>query len=762
MSIYWALDRFVSRHTLMQAFVNTSPQLLSATARSRLGVRLMLLLSLLMISFSLRAAPVSLEQSWQYRWGDSPFSATGVPLWTQESGGPDWHAIDFPSNPPDRQSRTNVWYRTVLPDGDWRDPVLYIYSVDLIVEVYLDGQRIYHYGEFDQEGKGHFQGWPWHMITLPEDAAGKPIYFRIYSDYLDIGLWGEVKIMERMALYDQVSEQSVENLIITVFCLLVTLLAALFALIGAERRLFLAVALFSAASAGLSLSGSPFKQIILNAALFWEYISAGSYYLLPLAMAMLLSETFKPQRHRFLQALQWFFLAFVTAALGLSLSGWVNLSDTYPVFDAFFAILVPLMLAMMVRKLRPHNLEERVILAACGLFTLLLLLDMAVAHSWIEWRHIPVDWGALVFVLAVISLSLRHYIGTQHSLTRLNTTLEAQVRERTRKLQQLADLESARARALEFGNQKSRLLDQLTGQIEAQADVESALTLLEQGLAEFCAPVPGVCYRREGQEERYRMSEHWGNSAQSLPVQAINSVILPHPGWHSFNLSYQHPHAGQQVAAIICINLGSDTIDFEEPQVYTLTTLFTRAVERMGLALSRIALQEALSRLSYEDALTGLHNRRYLDEMLPREFLLAQRNQTPLTLMICDIDHFKRLNDTHGHAAGDVVLKEVGKQLRDTFRQTDIISRYGGEEFVVVMPGADLDNCQRRSEQLREQLSKLDIMYEGKSLGPVTLSAGICSLSADTATPEQLLQQADNALYAAKHQGRNRVICASV
>lgn len=745
----------------MQAFIKTSPQLLRASVWSRLGVHL-LLLSLLTISLSLRAEPVKLDQNWEYRWGDSSFSATGVPLWTQEANGPNWHAIDFPSNPPDRQGRTNVWYRTVLPEGDWRDPVLYIYSVDLIVEVYLDGERIYHYGEFDSAGKGHFQGWPWHMITLPQDTAGKPIYFRIFSNYMDIGLWGEVKVMDRMVLYDQVSEQSVESLIITVFSLLVTLLAVLFALLGTERRLFFAVALFSAASAGLSISGSPIKQIILHAALLWEYISAGSYYLLPLAMAILLSEMFRPHRYPFLRAMQWFFLTFVTGALGLSLLGWVNLSDTYPLFDAFFAILVPLMLVMMVRKLRPHNLEERVILGASGLFTLLLLLDMAVAHSWIEWRQIPVDWGALVFVLAIISLSLRHYMRTQHALTRLNSTLEAQVRERTRKLQQLADLESSRARTLEFGNQKSRLLDRLTGQIEAQADVEAAVTSLGKGLAEFCNPVPGGFYHHEGPEERYRLTEHWGDSAKWLPELAINNVILPHPGWHSFNVSYQHPHAGQQVAAIICINLASETIDFEESQTSTLETLFTRSVERMSLALSRIALQEALSRLSYEDALTGLHNRRYLDEMLPREFLLAQRNATPLALMICDIDHFKQLNDTHGHAAGDVVLKEVGKQLRRAFRQTDIISRYGGEEFVVVMPGADLRNCQQRSEQLRDQLSKLLIIYEGESLEPVTLSAGICNLSIETATPEQLLQHADNALYTAKHQGRNRVICASL
>src|SRR5690554_7813760 len=114
-----------------------------------------------------------------------------MPLWTIETDAVQWQAIDFTANPPGRNGQENIWYKTLIPQDEWRDPVLYISSIDLIVEAYVDGKRIYHYGEFDAEGKGRFEGWPWHMIPLPADAAGKPIYFRIYSDYIDIGFWGE-------------------------------------------------------------------------------------------------------------------------------------------------------------------------------------------------------------------------------------------------------------------------------------------------------------------------------------------------------------------------------------------------------------------------------------------------------------------------------------------------------------------------------------------------------------------------------------------
>ncbi|HCC81117.1 MAG TPA: GGDEF domain-containing protein, partial [Methylophaga sp.] len=92
-----------------------------------------------------------------------------------------------------------IWYRTTLPDINLIDPVVFISSIDLIAEVYLDQQLIYRFGEFDAEGKGEYAGWPWHIIGLPDDFAGRTLYFRVYSDYTDIGLWGEKKLLERSA-----------------------------------------------------------------------------------------------------------------------------------------------------------------------------------------------------------------------------------------------------------------------------------------------------------------------------------------------------------------------------------------------------------------------------------------------------------------------------------------------------------------------------------------------------------------------------------
>ncbi|MDN5377148.1 MAG: hypothetical protein PWQ42_444, partial [Sulfurospirillum sp.] len=128
------------------------------------------------------------KTKWEYRWGDA------LPTAKEES---DWRRIDFPSNPPLREGRENVWYRVVLPLDLPSDPALYIFSIDLIAEVYYNNEKIYSFGSFDAKGQGKFEGWPWHMIELPQDSAGKYLYFRVYSNYPDIGLWGEISIASK-------------------------------------------------------------------------------------------------------------------------------------------------------------------------------------------------------------------------------------------------------------------------------------------------------------------------------------------------------------------------------------------------------------------------------------------------------------------------------------------------------------------------------------------------------------------------------------
>jgi diguanylate cyclase (GGDEF)-like protein len=175
------------------------------------------------------------------------------------------------------------------------------------------------------------------------------------------------------------------------------------------------------------------------------------------------------------------------------------------------------------------------------------------------------------------------------------------------------------------------------------------------------------------------------------------------------------------------------------------------------MALANLGLRETLRNQSIRDPLTGLFNRRYLEETLERELRRAIRAGEPLGVLMIDVDHFKQFNDLHGHEAGDYVLREVAATLRRATRFSDVASRIGGEEMVILLPGADLSQAKRKADQLRDQVSQLDMKQLGNALGQVTISVGVSALPDHGEGAAELLRIADSAMYRSKREGRNRV-----
>src|SRR5476649_946375 len=190
--------------------------------------------------------------------------------------------------------------------------------------------------------------------------------------------------------------------------------------------------------------------------------------------------------------------------------------------------------------------------------------------------------------------------------------------------------------------------------------------------------------------------------------------------------------------------------------------LVTAVAEQIALALANLRLRETLRQQSVRDPLTGLYNRRFLEEVLDRELARLERKNLPLSLIMIDVDHFKNFNDTFGHEAGDAVLRDLGGILQRHVRGGDIACRYGGEEFTIVLPEASIEIGRQRAEMLREAVRELRLVHDGKSLGAVTLSLGVACFPEHGRRREHMLQVADAALYEAKNGGRNRVVVSNV
>jgi len=203
-----------------------------------------------------------------------------------------------------------------------------------------------------------------------------------------------------------------------------------------------------------------------------------------------------------------------------------------------------------------------------------------------------------------------------------------------------------------------------------------------------------------------------------------------------------------------------DQVEHKEgrtPDLNTLSSLAETTSKQIALSLANLRLRETLREQSIRDSLTGLFNRRYMEETLEREVLRARREKLSLGVVMMDIDHFKDFNDTHGHDAGDLILKEIGKVIRMHFRGGDIACRYGGEEFVFILPGSKIQTTRQRAEELHQAIKSLTVMFRGQSLGGITVSMGVASYPENGLCVSDLIKSADSGLYTAKANGRDRV-----
>lgn len=205
--------------------------------------------------------------------------------------------------------------------------------------------------------------------------------------------------------------------------------------------------------------------------------------------------------------------------------------------------------------------------------------------------------------------------------------------------------------------------------------------------------------------------------------------------------------------ALGVVVLASDTL-FGKDAMWILR-LFAQG---LGLALNNAVTHASLQRIAAMDPLTGVFNRRMGMKRLREEHGRAERNGLELGVAMLDIDHFKVVNDTYGHLVGDRVLAEVAERVKQTLRDSDILLRYGGEEFLVVLPGADAKALRMVAERIRQAVSAAPILDQGHEVS-VTVSLGVTSYAVDTKIEEaELLKQADDALYVAKDTGRNKVV----
>jgi len=366
--------------------------------------------------------------------------------------------------------------------------------------------------------------------------------------------------------------------------------------------------------------------------------------------------------------------------------------------------------------------------------------------------------GMLALALFLILREQRHRLASERHVTTTNVEL---------------------ARSLE----ESRRLGDTLGQLSNLGHMLQGCRSLDEAALGLAATLARMFEGTRGSVNLVNASQNlvapigqWGDAA------AVDAAFAPDECWalrlghaypdepsfaNAFTCRHLHSEPARDVHTQLCVPLlaqGSvlgTLVLLDDAAIAAETrTAAIAAAEQISLAIANLRLQETLRTQSLRDPLTGLFNRRYLEVSLARDLTRAIRRSQPLAVLMLDVDHFKRFNDTHGHDAGDALLTQFGELLMTSIRTEDVACRYGGEEFTIILQEADAALALDRAEDICRAVRTLKVGYRNQDVGPVTLSIGIASYPQHGDAPDQLLRRADRALYVAKETGRDRVCVA--
>ena len=337
-----------------------------------------------------------------------------------------------------------------------------------------------------------------------------------------------------------------------------------------------------------------------------------------------------------------------------------------------------------------------------------------------------------------------------------------------------------RTAELEQRNLEASLLKEMGDLFQASKTTDEAYFVIAQFAGKLFKNQTGALFLRNPSGTDLEAQASWGDWPDDFQAQ-----VIPNDECWALRLGRIRVETDQSTVSVcrhdpspgcghICVPMSAhgetlgvlylqlqNHLEDNSASVQEVERLAVSLTEQVSLALVNLRLRETLRFQSIRDPLTGLFNRRYMEETLERELPRAERTKKDVGVIMMDIDHFKQFNDTFGHDAGDAVLREFGILLKNHSRVTDIACRYGGEEFILILPETPLEVVQERAENLRVKVKQMSVRNSGQLLGSISLSCGISLYPKHETNAESLIQLADQALYQAKQAGRDQVVVAN-
>jgi diguanylate cyclase (GGDEF)-like protein len=364
------------------------------------------------------------------------------------------------------------------------------------------------------------------------------------------------------------------------------------------------------------------------------------------------------------------------------------------------------------------------------------------------------------------------------NLEHANSQLEERVRERTADLGKVSrDLQRS-LQTLEETHRESTILGELIELLQASRTAAEAEDMLWRFGQKLFPTESGAVYLFRSSRNVLERAASWGSQTldtfkpeECWGLRRGRLYMSQDDGWHPL---CKHLQALPEKSASLCVPMmaqgdatgvlvlnsnrqPSDGVAISD-QAKRLAPV---AGEQIALALANLQLREKLRDQAIRDPLTSMFNRRYFEETADRELRRAEQSGAGAGVVMIDIDHFKRLNDTRGHEAGDAALRRIGLLLQTKTRIEDIACRYGGEEFLLLLSGVSAESLTSRANEIREAVKEMEMRFHGDILPSITISCGVAVFPDHGRSCNELAEAADRALYVAKQEGRDRVVLAS-
>jgi diguanylate cyclase (GGDEF)-like protein len=431
------------------------------------------------------------------------------------------------------------------------------------------------------------------------------------------------------------------------------------------------------------------------------------------------------------------------------------------------------------------------LILAATIFTAeaLLMLLLPQLPPLPELAEAGVDAGLLVALLApslyfLLLRPMRRQIEGRESAARAleqsKAQLEQRVQERTAALAEAGQDVKDSLLALGKTHQENLVLSELIDLLQACRTAAESGNMLRNFGQKLFPHECGAIYVYRSSRNLLELAASWGSEDEAPPMFTPEDCWALRRGRQYLvehadpSLSCRHLKDVKSATSALCIPMMAQGEATGILLLYKnsssghgagiskeILRLAPIAAEQIALTLANLHLREKLRDQAIRDPLTGMFNRRYFEETAERELRRAESEGVSAAVVMIDIDYFKRLNDQHGHDAGDSALKKLAQLIESTIRIEDIACRYGGEEFVLLLPKIQPETGLARVEELREAVRNLDVRHNGVTLASLSISCGVAMFPNHGRDLRILMEASDRALYEAKHNGRNRVILAS-